>query len=73
MTIKIILPTNKAEATFVVELLRRLKLTFEVENDAVDELNALLNERLADMDAYPDDVISWEKIRERDKKQKATL
>jgi hypothetical protein len=75
MTVKIQLPSDKKEATFVMDLLKRLNLMFETEENNYDsnELNMLLKERIADMEANPNDVISWDEIQKRDKPQKATL
>jgi hypothetical protein len=75
MTVKIQLPSDKKEATFVMDLLKRLNLIFEAEENShdSDELNALLKERIADMEANPNDVISWHDIQKRDKSEKATL
>jgi hypothetical protein len=73
MTIKIQLPSNKKEATFVMDLLKRLNIVFEADDKYDDELNALLKERIADMKANLHDVISWEDIQKREKQQKATL
>jgi hypothetical protein len=60
MKIKIQLPTDKEGAVFILELLRRLNINFELEdNHDSDELNMLLKERIADMEANPNDVIRW--------------
>ena len=77
MTIKIQLPSDKKEALFVIELLKKLNLIFEpqeeVQADISDELKKRLSERIADMNAHPDDVISWEDIQKRDNLQTTTL
>ena len=71
MTIKIQLPSDNKEALFVIELLKKLNLIFEPEEetDISDELKNLLKDRIADMDAHPQDVISWEDIQKRDRLQ----
>ena len=71
MTIKIQLPSDKKDALFVIELLKKLNLIFEPEEetDISDELKNLLKDRIADMDAHPQDVISWEDIQKRDSLQ----
>ena len=71
MTIKIQLPSDKKDALFVIELLKKLNLIFEPQEDTdiSDELKNLLKDRIADMDAHPQDVISWEDIQKRDSLQ----
>ena len=71
MTIKIQLPSDKKDALFVIELLKKLNLIFEPQEDTdiSDELKNLLKDRIADMDAHPQDVISWEDIQKRDRLQ----
>ena len=71
MTIKIQLPSDNKEALFVIELLKKLNLIFEPEEetDISDELKKLLKDRIADMEAHPHDVISWEDIQKRDRLQ----
>ena len=71
MTIEIQLPSDKKEAVFILELLEKLNIIFEpqdeVREDISDELKALLRERTADMEANPNDVISWKDIQKGDK------
>ena len=71
MTIEIQLPSDKKEAIFILELLKKLNLIYEpqdeVREDISDELKALLRERTADMEANPNDVISWKDIQKGDK------
>lgn len=77
MTIEIQLPSDKREATFVLELLTKLNLTYTPQDEAKiavsEELQNLLKERILDMETHPDDVISWEAIQKRDKLQTAML
>ena len=74
MTIKIQLPSDKKEALFVIELLKKLNLIFEPQEEVLsDELKKRLSERIADMNAHPDDVISWEDIQKRDNLQTTTV
>lgn len=64
MTITVELPKNKKEADFVLQLLEKLNLVFKkqepVEDDLSDELKALLEERLADIEANPENEMSLE-------------
>ena len=69
MTIEIQLPSDKKEAIFILELLEKLNLIYKVKKDVSDELKALLSERIADMEANPNDVISWADIQKRGKLQ----
>ena len=66
MTIEIQLPSDKKEAVFILELLKKLNLIYEpqdeVREDISDELKMLLRGRIADMEANPNDVISWADI-----------
>ena len=79
MTVKIQLPSDKKEAQFVMELLKKLNLIFETQDesklvgDTSEELKILLQERIADMEANPNDVISWEDIQKRDQLQTTSL
>ena len=77
MTIEIQLPSDKKEAVFILELLKKLNLIYEpqdeVREDISDELKMLLRGRIADMEANPNDVISWADIQKRDKLQTAML
>ena len=74
MTIKIQLPSDKKEALFVIELLKKLNLIFEPQEEVLsDELKKRLSERIADMNEHPDDVISWEDIQKRDNLQTTTV
>ena len=77
MTIEIQLPSDKREATFVLELLKKLNLMYTPQGEAKivvsEELQNLLKERILDMETHPDDVISWEAIQKRDKLQTAML
>ena len=79
MTVKIQLPSDKKEAQFVMELLKKLNLIFETQDesklvgDTSEELKILLQERIADMEANPNDVISWEDIQKRDQLQSISL
>ena len=77
MTIEIQLPSDKREATFVLELLKKLNLIYTPQDEAKivvsEELQSLLKERILDMETHPDDVISWETIQKRDKLQTAML
>ena len=79
MTIKLQLPSDNKEALFVLELLKKLNLIYEpqdevvIENDMPEALKTLLQERIADMEAHPHDVISWADIQKRDKLQTAML
>ena len=76
MTIEIQLPSDKREATFVLELLKKLNLIYTPQDEAKivvsEELQNLLKERILDMETHPDDVISWEAIQKRDKLQTAS-
>ena len=69
MTITVELPENKKEAAFVLQLLQRLNLVFKkqepIVDDLPDELKALLEERLDDLEKNPHDVILWEDIKQR--------
>ena len=73
MTVKIKLPSDKKEAQFVIELLKKLNLIFETQDDSKliddtsEELKTLLKNRIADMEDNPDDIISWEDIQKRDR------
>ena len=73
MTIEIQLPFDKKEATFVLELLKKLNLIYTPQDEAKivvsEELQSLLKERILDMETHPDDVISWDAIQKRDKLQ----
>lgn len=64
MTITVELPKNKKEADFVLQLLEKLNLVFKkqepVEDDLSDELKALLEERLGDIEANPENEMSLE-------------
>lgn len=79
MTVKIQLPSDKKEAQFVMELLKKLNLIFETQDetklvsDTSEELKTLLKDRIADMEANPDDIISWEDIQKRDQLQSTSL
>ncbi len=79
MTVKIQLPSDKKEAQFVMELLKKLNLIFETQDetklvsDTSEELKTLLKDRIADMEANPDDIISWEDIQKRDQLQSISL
>ncbi len=79
MTVKIQLPSDKKEAQFVIELLKKLNLIFETQDetklvgDTSEELKTLLKGRIADMEANPDDIISWEDIQKRDQLQSTSL
>ena len=79
MTVKIQLPSDKKEAQFVMELLKKLNLIFETQDesklvgDTSEELKILLQERIADMEANLNDVISWEDIQKRDQLQSISL
>ena len=79
MTVKIKLPSDKKEAQFVIELLKKLNLIFETQDDSKliddtsEELKTLLKNRIADMEANPDDIISWEDIQKRDQIQSILL
>ena len=77
MTIEIQLPSDKSEATFVLELLKKLNLIYTPQDEAKivvsEELQNLLKERILDMETHPDDVISWEAIQKRDKLQTVML
>ena len=77
MTIEIQLPSDKSEATFVLELLKKLNLMYTPQDEAKivvsEELQSLLKERILDMETHPDDVISWDAIQKRDKLQTAML
>ena len=79
MTVKIQLPSDKKEAQFVMELLKKLNLIFETQDETKlvgetsEELKTLLKDRIADMDANPNDVISWEDIQKRDQLQSISL
>ena len=79
MTVKIQLPSDKKEAQFVMELLKKLNLIFETQDesklvgDTSEELKTLLKERIADMETNPDDIISWEDIQKRDLIQSTSL
>jgi putative addiction module component (TIGR02574 family) len=65
MTVTIELPQNKKEAAFVLQLLKRLNLSFTNghNTELPEELQELLTERLADLKANPHDVVSWEDIK----------
>lgn len=79
MTVKIQLPSDKKEAQFVMELLKKLNLIFETQDesqlvgDTSEQLKTLLKERIADMETNPDDIISWEDIQKRDQLQSISL
>ena len=81
MTIKLQLPSDNKEALFVLELLKKLNLIYEPQDEVVidknsdmpEALKTLLQERIADMEAHPHDVISWADIQKRDKLQTAML
>ena len=79
MTVKIQLPSDKKEAQFVIELLKKLNLIFETQDESKlvvntsEELKTLLKDRIADMEANPDDIISWEDIQKRDQLQITSL
>ena len=79
MTVKIKLPSDKKEAQFVIELLKKLNLIFETQDDSKlvddtsEELKTLLKNRIADMEDNPDDIISWEDIQKRDQIQSILL
>ncbi len=79
MTVKIQLPSDKKEAQFVMELLKKLNLIFETQDesklvgDTSEELKKHLKERIADMEANPEDIISWEDIQKRDQLQSTSL
>lgn len=79
MTVKIQLPSDKKEAQFVMELLKKLNLIFETQDESInigvnsEELKILLQERIADMETNPDDIISWEDIQKRDLIQSTSL
>ena len=79
MTVKIQLPTDKKEAQFVMELLKKLNLIFETHDETKlvgetsEELKTLLKDRIADMEANPNDVISWEDIQKRNQLQSISL
>ena len=79
MTVKIKLPSDKKEAQFVIELLKKLNLIFETQDDSKliddtsEELKTLLKNRIADMEDNPDDIISWEDIQKRDQMQSILL
>ena len=79
MTVKIQLPSDKKEAQFVMELLKKLNLIFETQDesklvgDTSEELKTFLKDRVADMEANPEDIISWEDIQKRDQLQSTSL
>ena len=79
MTVKIQLPSDKKEAQFVMELLKKLNLIFETQDETKlvgetsEQLKKLLKERIADMENNPDDIISWEDIQKRDQRQPISL
>ena len=64
MTITVELPKSKKEADFVLHLLQRLNLVIKkqdiITDDLPDELQQLLEERLADLDQHPQDEMSLE-------------
>jgi uncharacterized coiled-coil protein SlyX len=64
MTITVELPENKKEAAFVLQLLQKLNLVIKEQEPVVDELSdelkELLEERLADIDAHPENEMSLE-------------
>lgn len=76
MTITLELPENKKEAAFVLQLLQKLNLVIKKQEPVIeelpDELKDLLEERLADLKANPQNVILWEDIKNRDL-QEATI
>jgi hypothetical protein len=69
MTITVELPKSKKEADFVLQLLQKLNLVIRqdesVGNDLSDELKVLLDERLADLNQNPHEVILWTDIKKR--------
>jgi hypothetical protein len=78
------LPNNKAEWTFLLEVLKRLNVPFRlidaapdapIEADVLEEHAAILEERYAAMNAPDAEFFTWEeaqKILANRKRQKAT-